>query len=87
MPSPRYTYGPDTVKIQKLDIFILLLWIGICIISYNRIIPRDYFGYDEADFMYAVSKGLYANYIDENTISFFTFLKQGVQQGFQKQKR
>jgi len=60
---------------------------GICIISYDRIIPKDSFRHDEADFMYAVSKGIYANYIDENAISFFTFLTQGIQQGFQKQKR
>jgi Dolichyl-phosphate-mannose-protein mannosyltransferase len=74
------------MKIQKSDLLILLLWVVACVIFYNRIVPTDYFGYDEAEHMFAVSKGLYANYIDENSLSLFTFLKMGLEQGFQRQQ-
>jgi hypothetical protein len=87
IPSTYYTHQSTPMKVQKSDILILLLWMGACIIFYNKLVHTDYFGYDEADHMFAVSKGLYANYMDENAISFFTFLKTGIEQGFQKHKR
>jgi hypothetical protein len=73
------------MKLQKSDIFILILGVSICIILYDRIVPRDYFGYDEADHMFAVSQGFYTNYTDGNTISFLTFLKLGLQLGLQEE--
>jgi Dolichyl-phosphate-mannose-protein mannosyltransferase len=75
------------MRLEKIDLLLLLLCIGACIVLYNPIIPKDYYGYDEADHMFAVSKGIYANYIDANTIPFRTFLRIGIQQGLQDQNR
>ena len=54
------------------------LALALVIIGYAWVaMPRDCYGYDEADYMYAVSRGFWANYTDSPSISLSEFVRQG----------
>src|SRR5882724_3141863 len=71
------------MKLERIDIVALLVLISVCGMFYGRVILRNRYGYDEADYMFAASQGLYANYIDKNTLSIAQFLRIGLNEGFQ----
>jgi hypothetical protein len=77
----------DFVRQYRIDIVVLIFCLGASFFLYRKSIPTDYFGYDEADYMYAASKGLCANYIDRDAIPFATFIEQGLNKGLKKEKR
>jgi Dolichyl-phosphate-mannose-protein mannosyltransferase len=74
-------------RMKLLDVAILLTLISLCAVLYGTVVPNNRYGYDEADYMYAASKGLYANYIDKNTIPFVEFVRIGLSKGFQAENR
>jgi hypothetical protein len=45
------------------------------------------YGYDEADYSYAASRGILANYTDENALPFSTFIESGTSMGRDNAKR
>jgi hypothetical protein len=53
----------------------------------GRTISSEPFGYDEADYMYAASKGFIASYLDRPSISVIDFVKMGVQGGLHSGER
>jgi len=55
----------------------LLLVFAVLVFAPLRSSQR--FNYDESDYMYAVSKGFLANYLDNPTLSPATFIKKGLQ--------
>jgi hypothetical protein len=75
------------VKQYRIDISILLTILTAAFFLCGRGLSTDYFKYDEADYMYAASKGLYANYIDRNAIPFSTFIRKGLNKGLKKEER
>ena len=66
----------DQHRVAAIVIFSLLV---IAIFLFAPLLPTQRFGYDEADYMYAVSKGFRANYLDEGAISALTFVKKGLE--------
>ena len=46
-------------------------------------IPAARYSYDESDYMYAVSRGFFANYLDEHSIPLSVFLGKGTREGMQ----
>jgi len=64
-------------KLKKIDLFIIITFISVFIFFFHENIPNDRFNYDEADYMYAVSKGFFANYTDQNSIPFLEFIQKG----------
>jgi Dolichyl-phosphate-mannose-protein mannosyltransferase len=72
---------------KLLDVAVLLTLISLCVLFYGRVVPESRYGYDEADYMYAASQGLYANYVDKSTIPLAQFLKIGSSKGFQAENR
>jgi Dolichyl-phosphate-mannose-protein mannosyltransferase len=72
---------------KLFDVVVLLTLISLCVLFYGSAVPNNRYGYDEADYMYAASQGLYANYIDKNTIPLAQFLRIGLSKGFQAENR
>jgi hypothetical protein len=77
----------DFIKQYRIDILILFTVLTAVFFLCGKGLSTDYFKYDEADYMYAASKGLYANYIDKNAIPFSTFIRQGLNKGLKKAER
>jgi hypothetical protein len=75
------------MRLQNIDLVVLLILTGFCALAYQSVISKNSFSYDEADYMLAASRGLYANYTDENTIPFSTFLELGLNRGLEKENR
>jgi hypothetical protein len=73
------------MKLRTIDLIVLFFLTGICALTYQSVIPRHSFSYDEADYMLAASKGLYTNYMDASAIPFFQFLEVGINRGLQKE--
>jgi Dolichyl-phosphate-mannose-protein mannosyltransferase len=61
-----------------MHLLILTLTGTVFTLTSMNTIPSHRFSYDEADYVFAASKGLYANYVDQHSISFLTFLENGV---------
>ena len=66
---------------------LFLAILALCAFFYGQSVSTDYLGYDEADYMYAASKGLCANYFDKNAIPFSTFVEQGLRKGLKREER
>ncbi len=71
---PRYVLG----------VLLLAAFTAVYIPLYSN---HDVFGYDEADYMYAQSRGFLANYMDEPSLPIHTFIESGFAKGTSKQKR
>lgn len=74
-------------RLEKLDIVIIIISIVISVILFSNKIPTERYTYDEADYMYAVSKGFLANYFDHPSLSFLEFLKLGFSKGMDDKER
>src|SRR5690348_9525661 len=46
-------------------------------VLFARTTPDHPFSYDEADYMYAGTRGIAANYLDSPSLSLFEFLRKG----------
>ena len=75
------------MQLKRTDIAVLLTLISLCELLYASVVSNNRYGYDEADYMYAASQGLYANYIDKNTLPLAQFLRIGLSKGFQRENR
>jgi len=60
--------------------FILLLAVSLLgfVLVYGKAIPSTSYGWDESDYMSAVSRGFVANYLDRPAVPFMAFLKKGL---------
>ena len=71
----------------KIDVIIMTA----TVVGYTALVgptlPTGRFAYDEADYMYAVSKGFAANYLDRPTIPFATFVQKGMEEGMRQSGR
>ncbi len=56
---------------------------AVLVTFFTPSIPAARFSYDESDYMYAVSRGFFANYLDENSIPLSVFLAKGTSEGIQ----
>lgn len=75
------------MNLSRLDIVCLLIALVVSAVVYGSVTSKNPFGYDEADYMYASSKGLFAHYVDQNAIPLFQFLRVGFGEGLDKQNR
>ena len=75
------------MKHYRIDFVFLFVILAVAFFLCGRGLTTDYFKYDAADYMYAASKGLYANYIDRNAIPFSTFIRKGLNKGLKKKER
>lgn len=83
----RYMLMIGNMKFKLVDILFLLLAIIIFVWYISGYILPYRFDYDESDYMYAVDKGFIANYTDQHSISFYTFLKKGIESGKDEAKK
>jgi hypothetical protein len=64
---------------------------AVTVVVYSALVgptvPGGRFAYDEADYMYAVSRGFAANYFDRPTIPFWTFVQKGLNEGMKSSGR
>jgi hypothetical protein len=67
------------MMLKRIDMLIISAALVIFVLIFARVVPSDRFGYDESDYMYAVSKGIRANYLDEPTIPISTFIGKGLE--------
>ena len=74
-PEPRFA---DLFRRQTAGLALILLLLVMAVVIFAPLLPTQRFGYDEADYMYAASKGFSANYLDQGAIPVSAFLKQGV---------
>ncbi len=65
------------------EIALLSVVITVLVTFFTPNIPAARYSYDESDYMYAVSRGFFANYLDENSISLSVFLAKGTGEGIQ----
>jgi 4-amino-4-deoxy-L-arabinose transferase-like glycosyltransferase len=72
---------------HRTEILTLLIAVLATGIFFGRTISSEPFAYDEADYMYAVSKGFVASYLDRPSISLFDFVKMGIQGGLHSGER
>ena len=75
--SPTRCTSSAKTNIAGAAILLVLLSLTTTIFAPLR--PSQRFGYDESDYMYAVSKGFLANYSDTPTLSLLAFVRAGVQ--------
>src|SRR5262249_26128297 len=64
---------------KLLYIFAALCLCGVAAFIYFPLEPDHPFAYDEADYMWAGKQGLWANYTDRNALSFFEFVRKGIE--------
>ncbi len=83
----KYTLIKENLKLKPVDILFLLLSIIIFVWYISGYILPYRFDYDESDYMYAVDKGFVANYTDQHSISFYTFMKKGIESGKDEAKK
>ncbi len=74
-------------RLGKLDIVIVVISIVSSVILFSPKIPTAPYTYDEADYMFAVSHGFWANYLDRPSLSFLEFLKLGFSKGLDDRER
>ncbi len=65
------------------EIALLSVVMAVLVTFFTPDIPAARYGYDESDYMYAVSRGFFANYLDENSIPLSVFLAKGAGEGMQ----
>jgi len=65
------------VRADRYDLVIVALEIAMAIVLYHGMISSGRYTYDEADYMYAASRGLTENYLDRSVIPFSTFVERG----------
>ena len=75
------------MQLKRTDIAVLFALMSLCGTLYATIVSNKYYGYDESDYMFAASQGLYANYVDKNTLSLAQFLRLGLSKGLQPDNR
>lgn len=75
------------MKFGKLDAIVVAVTIVVYAALVGPTVPGGRFAYDEADYMYAVSRGFAANYFDRPTIPFWTFVQKGLNQGMKSSGR
>jgi len=76
------TYNQSNIiRLTKLDFIIILYLLLIFLFLQKNVISSNRFTYDEADYMYAVSKGLSANYFDKGAIPLSVFIEKGIDKG------
>ena len=71
---------------MKHAIVLLLLYLAFAALAWRQI-PGWPYGYDEADYMFAVSRGLKANYTDSPTLSIVEFARLGLTRGMEHGSR
>jgi hypothetical protein len=64
---------------KRIDALIIAATLAVFVLIFARVVSSNRFGYDESDYMYAISKGIRANYLDEPTIPITTFISKGLQ--------
>jgi hypothetical protein len=67
-------------------IVLLVVLLGVCI-AFARTTSDEPYAYDEADYMYASTRGFWANYSDEHAMSFIDFLRKGYELSRDKTQR
>ncbi len=70
--------------IKKIDLLLCVLFMFIFSLHAFPLLSSRLLTYDEADYAMAASKGVFANYIDRNSISFLSFVKKGLSAFFFK---
>ncbi len=65
------------------EIAFLSVVMAVLVTFFIPNIPAAKYSYDESDYMYAVSRGFSANYLDENSIPLSVFLAKGSGEGIQ----
>lgn len=66
------------MKLTKYDILICFIFVIILGLNTFPHLPKRLLTYDETDYAVAASRGIAANYLDKNTTSLFSFVKQGL---------
>jgi hypothetical protein len=64
--------------IRPLDIFLLACCLAAAFVCYQPSVPKDAYGYDESDYMFAASRGFVANYFDQGVVPFNEFVRKGI---------
>jgi len=75
------------MKLGKIDVIVMTVTVVTFAALVGPTLPGGRFAYDEADYMYAVSRGFTANYLDQPTIPFTTFVRRGLGQGMKESGR
>ena len=75
------------MNLKKFDYYFLLLFSVIFLFSIKDLVSSSRYEYDEADYMFAASKGLAANYLDKGVIPLGVFLRKGLEAGRIEAKR
>ena len=70
--------------IKKIDLLLCALFMLIFSLHAFPLLSSRLLTYDEADYAIAASKGIIANYLDKNSISFKSFIEKGVSAFFFK---
>jgi len=78
--SPRGSEGSSAMK----HLVLLGLVLTVALLAVRNKIPSGIYGYDEADYMFAASMGVAANWVDVGTIPITDFVKIGLQRGSDK---
>lgn len=84
----RQTPGPARSTIILVSAIVAALFALVSIEAFRNpnVLPHGLYTYDEADYVYAVEKGLLANYLDEGAISIGSFVEAGLAAGFDTSK-
>ena len=77
--SPVHSLRINSRGARRLGIGVMVVLLLIAAFLFGPLRSSQRFNYDESDYMYAVSKGFRANYLDEPTLSPVTFLQKGLQ--------
>src|SRR4051794_23277003 len=74
------------IKVRS-DLLILLLVMAAFASIFGKLVSTERFTYDESDYMYAVSKGFVASYIDRPSLSILDFVRTGIRSGLHSGER
>jgi len=67
--------------IRCLDVLTLLLFLGVFVLIFGRLVSPQRFSYDESDYVYAASKGFIASYLDQPSLPIIEFVRTGRRAG------
>lgn len=66
--------------LRKLPLWLAALLILLTVFfTFRGVAPSYAYAYDEADYMWAGTRGFAANYLDQNALSFPTFVQKGLE--------
>ena len=65
------------IRADRYDFVITAIQIVLAATFYSGVISSAPYTYDEADYMYAASRGFSANYLDRDVLPFSTFVDRG----------